>query len=66
MNRVARSRRDNVDLLVGSGTPDRVDPRLETLLIDPAEQLAELADLVDRGLVSPEEFARQRRKVLGS
>jgi hypothetical protein len=66
MNRVARSRRDNVDLLVGSGTPNRVEPRLEPLLIDPAEQLAELADLVDRGLVSPEEFARQRRKVFGS
>jgi hypothetical protein len=34
-------------------------------LIDSAAQLAELADLVARGLVSPEEFELQRRKVVG-
>jgi hypothetical protein len=35
------------------------------MLIDPVAQLAELADLMERGLVSPEDFERQRRKVLG-
>lgn len=34
-------------------------------LIDSAAQLAELADLVSRGLVSPEEFELQRKKVVG-
>ena len=34
-------------------------------LIDSAAQLAELADLVARGFLSPEEFELQRRKVIG-
>jgi hypothetical protein len=33
--------------------------------IDPDAALAELSDLLVRGLVSPEEYERQRRKVLG-
>ncbi|WP_456788756.1 hypothetical protein [Cellulomonas sp. P5_C5] len=37
----------------------------EDPLIDSAAQLAELTDLVARGLVSPEEFELQRRKVIG-
>lgn len=40
--------------------PARIDP-----LIDPDAQLAELTDLVQRGLLSSEEFEHQRRKVLG-
>jgi hypothetical protein len=34
------------------------------LIVDPIEQLEALADLCDRGLLSPEEFERQRAKVL--
>jgi hypothetical protein len=35
------------------------------VLVDPAAQLRELADLVAQGLMTDEEFERQRRKVLG-
>jgi hypothetical protein len=34
------------------------------LVVDPVEQIKELADLRDRGLLSPEEFERQKDKVL--
>jgi hypothetical protein len=34
------------------------------LLIDPAEQLEMLADLLGRGLLSPVEYERQKAKVL--
>lgn len=34
------------------------------LVVDPVEQIKELADLRDRGLLSPEEFERQKEKVL--
>ncbi|KQS99720.1 SHOCT domain-containing protein [Cellulomonas sp. Leaf395] len=44
------------------GPPD--DPGSDPL-IDSAAQLAELADLVARGFLSPEEFELQRRKVFG-
>jgi len=33
-------------------------------VVDPVEQLEELADLCDRGLMSPEEFEAQKAKVL--
>lgn len=33
------------------------------MIVDPSAQLSELADLVERGLMSPHEFERQRRKV---
>jgi hypothetical protein len=48
--------------LAHPGPPE--DPGTDPL-IDSAAQLAELADLVARGLVSPEEFELQRKKVLG-
>ena len=35
------------------------------LLVDPVAQVNELEELVARGLVSQEEFERQRRKVFG-
>lgn len=35
-----------------------------TLLVDPIEQLEELARLHDRGLLTPEEYARQKDRVL--
>jgi hypothetical protein len=34
------------------------------MVVDPVKQLEELADLRDRGLLSPEEFERQKEKVL--
>jgi len=40
--------------------------RWAALLIDPAAQLAELADLVERGLVSPADLEHQRRKLFGA
>ena len=66
MRRVATSRREHLDLL--SMTPSEVplEDRWTALLIDPVAQLTELADLVARGLVTPEEFERQRRKVFGA
>jgi hypothetical protein len=66
MRRVATSRREHLDLL--SSTPSEVtmEDRWTALLIDPVAQMTELADLVARGLVSPEEFKRQRRKVFGA
>lgn len=36
-----------------------------SLVVDPIEQIEELADLRDRGLLSTEEFEEQKRKVLG-
>ena len=47
----------------GEGPPE---DRWAALLIDPAAQMAELADLVERGLVSPAELERQRKKVFGA
>lgn len=63
MRRVRRSRSENPDLLPRTrpGKPSE-DPWV-ALLIDPAAQLAELTDLVDRGLVSPEQFELQRQKI---
>jgi hypothetical protein len=66
MRRVATSRRENLDLLSSSPVMATVEDRWAALLIDPVAQVAELADLVARGLVSPEEFERQRRKVFGA
>ena len=43
-----------------------LEDRWAALLIDPAAQMAELADLVERGLVSPAELERQRKKVFGA
>lgn len=65
MRRVATSRRENPDLLTKE--PSEVtDERWTALLIDPVAQVTELADLVARGLVSPEDFERQRGKIFGA
>ncbi len=65
MRRVATSRRENPDLLTTE--PSEVtDERWTALLIDPVAQVTELADLVARGLVSPEDFERQRGKIFGA
>ncbi len=65
MRRVATSRREHPDLL--SREPSEVvEDRWTALLIDPVAQVTELADLVARGLVSPEDFERQRGKIFGA
>jgi hypothetical protein len=66
MRRVATSRREDLDLLSSTPSAVIVEDRWTALLIDPVAQVTELADLVARGLVSPEEFERQRRKVFGA
>lgn len=63
IRRVARSRRRHLDLLSSTPAAVTVEDRWAALLIDPVAQVTELADLVARGLVSPEEFERQQRKI---
>lgn len=59
------SRRRRLDLLArppcGAATYQH---GLAASLVDPTEQLAALADLVDRGLLSREEFEQQKARVL--
>jgi hypothetical protein len=45
----------------GAGPADR---GWAELVVDPVEQLRELADLCQRGLLSPEEYEQQKAKVL--
>jgi hypothetical protein len=64
VKRVASSRLRHADLL-------RRRPRLDAVSVDPREvqavyrvdQLRALLDLVERGLLSPDEFERQEDKV---
>jgi hypothetical protein len=60
------SRQHRMDLL--ARPPSGVEPdeaRWAALLIDATDQLEALADLVARGLLSPEEFEHQKAKVIG-
>jgi hypothetical protein len=66
VRRVATSRREHFDLLSCTRPELTVEERWTALLVDPVAQMIELADLVARGLVSPEEFKRQRAKVFGA
>ena len=63
MHRSRSSGRTHPDLLAAAPSDARAEDRWAARLIDPAAQLAELADLVARGLVTPEEFERQRKKI---
>lgn len=65
MRRVATSRREHLDLLADAPSRVAAEDRWSALLIDPVAQVNELEELVARGLVSREEFQRQRRKVFG-
>jgi hypothetical protein len=65
MYRVPGSRAEHPDLLTRTRPANPPEDPWAALLVDPAAQLAELADLVERGLATPEEFERQRRKVFG-
>jgi hypothetical protein len=66
MRRVRTTRLHQVDLLARPPAGSRsADGGWTQLVVDPVEQLRELADLCDRGLVSPEECERLRAKILG-
>lgn len=58
-----RSRRHPVDLLARPPGTDRGDD-WTALIVDRGEQLAELADLYAKGLLTAEEFETQRAQVL--
>ena len=66
MRRVQTKRRHRPDLIArpplgGVG----VERQWASLIIDPVQQLLALAELRDRGLISSDELAVQRRRVLG-
>lgn len=66
MRKVARSRREHPDMLASAPGEGPPEDRWAALLIDPAAQMTELADLVARGLLSQEDFESQRRKIFGA
>jgi hypothetical protein len=64
MSTTIRSRHDSANLLA---RPPCVlasyNDNWAKMIVDPAEQLNALADLVARGLLSPVEFEQQKRKL---
>ncbi|MGH8829191.1 MAG: SHOCT domain-containing protein [Jiangellaceae bacterium] len=67
MRRVRMTRRERVDLLTRPPSAEHtVESRITALIVNPVDQLRELAELFDRGLLSAEEFERQRDKVFGA
>ena len=67
MRRVRTTRLHHVGLLARPPAGSRwADASWSRLVVDPVEQLRELADLRNRGLLSGEEYERQRLKVLDS
>lgn len=63
MRRVADTRVDRQDLLARRPWIDRSFATDPTPGVNPADQLRELVDLYDRGLLSREELGRQCAKV---
>jgi hypothetical protein len=59
---IGRSRSQRLDLLRPHGL-NNVEIWGTALVVDPRAQLREITDLVERGLMSLEEFERQRRKI---
>jgi hypothetical protein len=64
VRRARPTRLQGVDLLTRPPTVSRTHDGWTRLVVDPVEQLRELAELCDRGLLSDEEYERQRAKVL--
>jgi hypothetical protein len=61
-----RRRSENPDLLTRWPLSERtLVERSGAVVVNQVEQVRELAKLVERGLVSREEFERQRSKVFG-
>ncbi|MGH3508032.1 MAG: SHOCT domain-containing protein [Nocardioidaceae bacterium] len=66
MGPMRRSRSDNPDLLTRRPLSERTLAQGSgAAVVNQVEQVRELAKLMDRGLVSREEFERQRSKVFG-
>jgi hypothetical protein len=66
MRRAQAKRRHRPDLIArpplgGVG----VERQWDSLIIDPVQQLVALTELCDRGLISSDELASQRRRILG-
>jgi Short C-terminal domain len=65
MRRAIPTRRHQADLIarppLGGVGVERI---WASLIIDPVHQLQALADLRDRGLISPAEFSVQRQRIL--
>jgi hypothetical protein len=60
-----RSPRPQVDLLVRAPASARMGPGMSAELIsDPIAQLEELAELCERGWLSPQELAQHKAEVL--
>jgi Short C-terminal domain len=65
MQRLSRSRGHRTDLLARPPCTARdLERGWAALFVDPIDQLKELADLRIRGLLSREEFDRQKAKVI--
>jgi Short C-terminal domain len=65
MDSLTPSRRHGTDLLSRPPCGSRMDERSwSALIVDPSEQLEALADLLARGLLSPQEYSHQKAKVL--
>jgi Short C-terminal domain len=65
MRRVSTSRSQHADLLTRPPCTERaLEGGWGTLIVDPVGQLEELADLRNRGLLTPEEHERQKDRVL--
>jgi hypothetical protein len=58
------SRRQRPDLLARPPYVAKCDPLWAALVADPSDRLETLADLLARGLLSPEEYQRHRARVL--
>lgn len=64
MRRYGSSRRDRLGLLARPPCGIEAFASGRGLVVDPVEQLAELADLRRRGLLSADEFERHEAKLL--
>lgn len=64
VRRLRSQRRRTTDLLVRPAWGGReAEGGVAALIVDPIEQLEELADLYSRGLLTREEFERQKARV---
>lgn len=64
MRRRRRNRRPQGDLLARPPCGAReLEGGVAALIVDPVQQLEELADLLSRGLLTNEEFERQKTRV---
>ena len=65
MKRLRTSRNREIDLLSRPPLGTEHQQGWAALIVDPVEQLEELADLHGRGLLSRDEFERHKARILG-